>query len=585
MYKLVILEKDILKTTPDNELLFDLVDEARKGKIALPQFQRNFVWSRDDITALLVSILEGHFIGSFLLLKTDSDDLPFAARPVEGVELKGKPLQSERLILDGQQRLTSLHYAFAAPELTLLKTKYPYRFFLNLDKVTEGDWEEAVFSERADEIGERLERNFQYGNRIIPFTVLEEWDAWLNAYEQWLVERDHEYYFNRYFKIDKPAWTKALDRIRNFPVPTLVIPKIKPNDPLRIAEVCAIFEKMNSSGVRLSVYDLLTARLYKDGVDQHTLWEEIMDRHPLLNRYSDGKPDSYGVFVLRTIGLMRGLEVRGKSLINLSPINFESDFRQAGQFMEKALQRLTSIGADGFGVFDSKWMPYTTMVPPLAAMLWRIHTRKLDNKAYTLMRRWYWASVFTERYAGAVETTTQRDYQDFLKAVDDPSYEPLAIHEARLSVIESDALSLRNVARVNSIYRGVMCLIALRGAKDFLADDSIEFHTLEDHHIFPRSWLDKSKSADGRSMFSGERVNSIVNRTLISDRTNKAISNRSPGEYLENLVPTEMRKKIMDTHFIGESALWAMAENDYEAFLVAREAELRRAIVARLEDN
>jgi uncharacterized protein with ParB-like and HNH nuclease domain len=78
-----------MKTTPDNEKLLELIDDARKGKIALPQFQRNFVWSRDDITALLVSILEGHFIGSFLLLGADSDELPFAARLVQGVELNG----------------------------------------------------------------------------------------------------------------------------------------------------------------------------------------------------------------------------------------------------------------------------------------------------------------------------------------------------------------------------------------------------------------------------------------------------------------------------------------------------------------
>ncbi len=76
-----------MKTTPDNEKLLDLVDNARKGKIVLTQFQCNFVWSRNDITALLISILEGHFIGSFLLLDTESNNLPFAARPLESVAI------------------------------------------------------------------------------------------------------------------------------------------------------------------------------------------------------------------------------------------------------------------------------------------------------------------------------------------------------------------------------------------------------------------------------------------------------------------------------------------------------------------
>lgn len=568
-----------MKTTPDNEKLLDLVDEARKGKIVLPQFQRNFVWSRDDITALLISILEGHFIGSFLLLETESDNLPFAARPLEGVNLNG--IRPDRMILDGQQRLTSLHYAFAAPDIPLRYTKYPYRFFLNLRKVTEQDWESAISSERSDYVTGMLSRAFQFENLIIPLTAVEEWNTWLNEYEQWLVERDKDLYFNQYFKIDKPAWNEALERMRTFLVPTLAIPKIPPNDPDRIAEVCAIFEKMNSKGVRLSVYDLLTARLYKDGIDQHALWEAAVQEYDLLNQFSDGKPDDFGVYVLRTIALMRGLDVKSKSLINLSPEHFETDWRQAVAYMEKALQRLTSIGTDGFGVFDTKWMPYSTMISALAAMLHAIETRQFEHHAYKLMRRWYWASVFRERYAGSVESTIYRDYQDWLRAVADPAFEPAAIQDARINIVENEAFSLRQVSRVNSVYRGTMCLIALRGAKDFQADDSIEFHTLEDHHIFPKAYLYRRKTADGKPIPS-ERVNSIVNRTLISAQTNRRISRSSPSNYLERLVPADHRAEILQSHFIDADGLAAMQADDFEAFLDARELGLMTEVVTRL---
>ncbi|MCA9942894.1 MAG: DUF262 domain-containing protein [Anaerolineales bacterium] len=568
-----------MKTTPDNEKLLDLVDEARKGKIVLPQFQRNFVWSRDDITALLVSILEGHFIGSFLLLETESDNLPFAVRPLEGVNPNG--IKPDRMVLDGQQRLTSLHYAFAAPEIPLRYTKYPYRFFLDLRKVTAQKWDEAIYSDRNDYVTAMLPQSYQFENLIIPLTVVENWNTWLNEYEQWLVERDKDLYFNQYFKIDKPAWNEALDRMRAFLVPTLAIPKIPPNDPDRIAEVCAIFEKMNSKGVRLSVYDLLTARLYKDGIDQHALWEEAVEKYDLLNQFSDGKPDDFGVYVLRTIALMRGLDAKSKSLINLSPKNYEADWRQAVAYMEKALQRLTSIGADGFGVFDPKWMPYSTMTSPLAAMLYAIDHKKFDHQAYKLMRRWYWASVFRERYAGSVESTIYRDYQDWLKAVADPAFEPIAIQEARLSIVENEAFSLRQVSRVNSVYRGIMCLIALRGAKDFQADDSIEFHTLEDHHIFPKAYLYKQKSADGKPI-PPDRVNSIVNRTLISAQTNRRISRSSPSNYLERLVPADHCAEIMRSHFIDADGLAAMQTDNFEAFLDARELSLMTEVVTRL---
>src|SRR5690606_18846924 len=151
-----------MKTTPDNQQLMDLISYARKGKIVLPQFQRNFVWGRDDITSLLVSILEGHFIGSFLLLRTDVDNLPFAMRTIQGVDINSDQIRPEWMILDGQQRLTSLHYVFAAPEIALRWTKYPYRFFLNLRSVTAGDYDEAVTSERVDYAQQYLKAETQF---------------------------------------------------------------------------------------------------------------------------------------------------------------------------------------------------------------------------------------------------------------------------------------------------------------------------------------------------------------------------------------------------------------------------------------
>src|SRR5690606_22227489 len=118
-----------------------------------------------------------------------------------------------------------------------------------------------------------LKAETQFETLTIPFTVIEKWDEWLSSYERWLITKDQDLYFNEYFNIDKPAWTEVINRIRAFLVPTIEIPKVPPDDPDRIGEVCAIFEKMNSTGVRLSVYDLLTARLYRDGIDLHHLWD------------------------------------------------------------------------------------------------------------------------------------------------------------------------------------------------------------------------------------------------------------------------------------------------------------------------
>ena len=85
-------------TWKDFELL-TLIKDSRDGTLVLPQFQRNFVWSRDDITDLLISILEGHFIGTFLLLRTNANDSLFAARALEGIDLRRDQLRPTFIIL------------------------------------------------------------------------------------------------------------------------------------------------------------------------------------------------------------------------------------------------------------------------------------------------------------------------------------------------------------------------------------------------------------------------------------------------------------------------------------------------------
>jgi hypothetical protein len=219
-----------MEISPDKQKLMNLVEGARKGKIVLPQFQRSFVWSREDITDLLGSILKGYYIGSFLMLRTDIDSNPFGVRAIEGVKLDNSSLRPELIVLDGQQRLTSLHYVFAAPEIPLKWTKYPYRFFLNLKKIIKGEIEEAIESKRADWCEEDLNRSNQFQTLIIPFTEIENWEDWLNSYEQWLIDKDKDQYFNKYFKKRKPLWNKIVSNIHQFQVPTIELPKVLSDD-------------------------------------------------------------------------------------------------------------------------------------------------------------------------------------------------------------------------------------------------------------------------------------------------------------------------------------------------------------------
>ncbi len=566
-----------MEIRPDKLPLLSLVDRSCEGKILLPQFQRNFVWARDEIADLLLSILKGYFIGSFLFLEADKDHSPFAVRPLAGVNLDSKKTRPEWLVLDGQQRLTSLHYALAAPDIPLKYSKYPYRFFLDLEKVLTDDDEELIFSMRSDYCGKYLDRETQFEDWVLPLTEVSKWSNWKDQYEDWLYDNykdEHQEYRDK----RRPIWNKVLTDFINFFVPIIEIPKVRDDDPNGIAEVCAIFEKLNSTGVSLSVYDLLTARLYKYGIDLHSLWEQALEDNPQLEEFSGGEPDTYGIFILRTIALLRKQEVKGKTLINLSHNNFVSEWKKSVSAVEMALERLIAVNPDGFGVFDIRWQPYSTLVPGLAAMLETARTKRAKADTYKDIKCWYWGSIFLERYAGSVETITYRDTIDIFRKQDEADYRPVVFDDIKQNILNNINYSLRNVARLNSIYRGVMNLIAINGARDFKNNDAIAFHELEDHHIFPKAFLKKQYGLKG-----GDKVNTILNRTLLVNSTNRSISKKSPSQYLRDVVPDKYRDAILRSHLIGPEAQKAMERDDYDSFLEAREKDIVNLLNKYLE--
>jgi len=119
-----------------------------------------------------------------------------------------------------------------------------------------------------------------------------------------------------------------------------------------------------------------------------------------------------------------------------------------------------------------------------------------------------------------------------------------------------------------------MNLIAIRGAKDFHSGDSIDFHVLHDHHIFPDAMLKKAKDDKNQPRYKTEQISTILNRTLISDDTNQLIKDKPPSDYVTSIVPKHKRAAILQAHFIDASALKAMERDDYISFLKAREAAI-----------
>jgi hypothetical protein len=578
---------------PDKRRVVGLVEQAHGGKICLPNFQRDFVWTREEVADLVRSIIRGYYIGSLLLLRCDPDKPPFAPVYLRGADPAQTEPHPELLVLDGQQRLSSLVYAMTEPDLSLKDSVQRRWFFVDLDLLLrEPDNDDIVFDRSQRELRGLNTEKVQFERRILPCTALlseGRFYGWRDSFEDWL-RSEHSDQLERYRSEWRDGWTRAVNTFQNFEAPLVELPRVDDSDSDSIGRVCAIFEKLNSTGVDLSVYDLLTARLYRSEIRLHDLWNEAVATHPLLREWSEGKADlhKFGVLVLRTLALLRGLDPKPRILIDLSPDKFEEDWRRAAEAIEKSLELISLVGPDGFGVFARKWLPGYGLIPILAALRAEIEDNRLGEKERSDLRRWYWCNVFMERYSSAVESKSRKDFLEMTRHWFEDGPEPEVLREAS-DWIGSPGFRIRDSASyASAVYSGVFCLLALRAARDWRRGEDIQLQELQDHHIFPRAYLKRhgiSKRVD---------VNSIANRTLISNETNGKIKDKAPADYTvsEEIFPSGARAELVEPHFIDESILGLLGaareetpDEDvadlYERFVRARQAmiidEIRRA--------
>ena len=262
---------------PTKENLIDLIGDARKGEVILPEFQRSFIWERRAIEELLVSILNEYFIGAFLTLNVLPEDPPFKARKIEGCD--EPEIHAEKMILDGQQRLTSVHYALYGPDIRLKNTSYPYRFFLNTEAALRGDWDEAVRSHPTSDKQAALaftDTGLQYEQGLLSFSALRSWEDWTLWYDGY---RD----FHRQRGTFEESKTRALSELaRRFL--TYQVALIELPQKTSLETVVEVFERINRTGSALNVFELLTARLWKKDINLRDLWEQSRDQHEWLAR-------------------------------------------------------------------------------------------------------------------------------------------------------------------------------------------------------------------------------------------------------------------------------------------------------------
>jgi uncharacterized protein with ParB-like and HNH nuclease domain len=264
---------------PSSEKLRYLLESIHQREIALPDFQRDFVWDPRETEELIESICQNFPAGSLLRIK-NSAGFYFAPR-----EFYGAPLLSNHapsyLILDGQQRLTSLYQAFYGVG--------NHRYFIDLQGLIDGqDLEDCIFYLRKSEAKKQYGTLEQQAKHLVfPFQNLFG-DA--GGFEVWL---DHILELNLKSDADKKILKQRLRETRKqwlISAEEYEFPMVSLSDDTSASAVCTIFETLNRTGVKLSVFDLLAARFWPEEVRLRDLWEQAQKDHQII---ADFEVDPY----------------------------------------------------------------------------------------------------------------------------------------------------------------------------------------------------------------------------------------------------------------------------------------------------
>lgn len=577
--------------------LQDLLADIVKGKIQLPDFQRGWVWDDSHIRSLLVSVAKSFPVGAVMLLETGGETR-FQLRGVEGVVPSPDPLMAEQLILDGQQRLTTLTQVLALKAAVATRTDkgkpidrhYYWHIPTALDP--EASLEDALVAVEPDR---KSRTNFgrdvaldlsttqlECEQLYFPCDQTMKSDAWESSLIKISVEKFQTYMAFR---------EKVLDSFREYQVPVIKLHKSTSKEA-----VCLVFEKVNTGGVPLNVFELVTATFAADNYNLRDDWygskqrgvdarQGRLRKEPVLEQV-ETTDFLQTVSMLHTLTLRKADLAAGKTGKQVTPISAkrvsilaleladyqmwvdkaESGFVRAAKFLRMEQ------------VCDPRELPYRTQLPPLAAVLALIEDRWLEPVIKRKLSRWYWCGVLGELYGGAVETRIANDVDDLLQWILHDGPEPRSVQDATFSSDRLDRLS----SRLSAAYKGINVLVLREGAADFFWKAKIQELDREDlaldiHHIFPQHWCENRH-------IPRARYNAIINKTPISARANRMIGGDAPSSYLkkiQNHQQVQLNEQAMDmllkSHRIPVESI---RSDDFEAFYAARKAALLDLIEA-----
>jgi hypothetical protein len=568
--------------------LYEILKDASTGKIQLPDFQRGWVWDDNRIKGILASVGKSFPIGAIMLLETGNENVRFKTKPIESVVLP-TPVKPEMLILDGQQRITSLFQAIISNSVVKTRNEKGYEilrwYYIDMVKAMDSncDLEESIISiNEHKQITENFGRDividlskseFEYQKLMYPVHMIDEYSIWRRE-------------FNKYWKHDSEKsafWDafeeKVINSFNKYMLPVIVMKKENPKEA-----VCQVFEKVNTGGVSLNVFELLTATFASEEFDLKQDWADIkasFKDHKIL-AYVSNTDIIQSITLLSTYNRRQkrakegakpeelpAVSCKRKDMLNLTL----TDYKAYRDSVIEGFKKASKILIENH-IYNSRDLPYATQLIPMSAIL-SILGSSIDNIGNkSKLMQWFWSGVLGELYGSANETRYALDLPQVVDWISKNLAEPKTVYDAHFSPSRLHTLRTRNSAA----YKGIYALLMDEQTKDWLSATKIDFSTyfsesIDIHHIFPVKWCEANSIP--RSDYD-----CIINKTPLSGKTNKIVSGDAPSKYLERLrenagVGEAEFNTILMSHVLEPAHMY---KDDFKQFLDDRKERILQKI-------
>lgn len=538
----------------------DFISSIRSGKYQLPCFQRDFKWNPSKIKSLLNSIQHEYPAGSLLFLKVNKDNPLIPAQGFKYADASSFTEKPEMLVLDGQQRMTSCFSVFT-------NSGY-YTYYINFlelmkqytDGVEDYDFETLIVHKRHNP-----SPFTELVNGLFPISFLIDRNTMRNQIKIYVSGIQSDPTKSDICEFLNYTFGDIVDSILDYEFPIVELPESS-----SMEAVCKVFQTINTTGLKLSVFDICVAVYMPQGINLKEKVSESIANHLYVKQLIEKD----ATVVLQVVALLANKAPNTNTLAkNIEAGDIIDYWDDAIDGIEQAIMLFDSFGAGTKK--NLSLLPYTPMVPIVAAVLSRIKYVMMDvpakAKAEQKIKTYFYTVALSTRYTEGTNAKINDDYKSLKRWItsdDTPTMISHGVDWNTEKIVENN--------KNGAFGKAVLCMLNSNGLKDFYENRNVgvgeSIDSCDLHHIFPKARYGECYPA---------LINSVFNFTWLLKDTNIYIQDEKTTDYIVKILTdvgiTESQlKHVLLSHYIDDKLYNELKDEKYIDFIDDRAESFKK---------